>query len=112
MLRNVVANSGAVADYTADGRKPFSELCKSFDELEKDGWIKEVITISKRDRNGHTMALPVLSYRTPETGAATWILSGIHGEEPAGPTAIAEGIDHIKKLRACCKINRFYVRSA
>jgi hypothetical protein len=98
MVNNMAKTSVAVADYTADGRKPYKDLVNSFDELEKDGWIKEVIMISQRDRNGHTMALPILSYRTPETGPATWIISGIHGEEPAGPNAIAEGIDHIKAL--------------
>jgi hypothetical protein len=100
MVSNNMKTSSTVSEYTADGRKPFNDLVASFDELEKDGWIKEIITVSRRGRKGRTMALPVLSYRTPETGPATWIISGIHGEEPAGPNAIAEGIDHKKGNRS------------
>lgn len=36
--------------------------------------------------------------RSPISGPATWIISGIHGEEVAGPNAIAAAIDDIAKL--------------
>lgn len=38
------------------------------------------------------------SFATPFKGPAIWILSGIHGEEPAGPNAIARSVDFLGKI--------------
>jgi len=84
--------------YLRDSRKSFEDLCKSFDALEEAGWIKEIIAVSSQVRDGETVSLPIIAYRTPAKGEAMWVISGIHGEEPAGPNALAEGIDHIKNL--------------
>jgi len=81
-----------------DGRKPVSDLYHSFSALEGDGWIREEITISEREFAGGLLALPILSFRTGRKGRAIWLIAGIHGEEPAGPNAIAEGIDYIREL--------------
>jgi hypothetical protein len=40
----------------------------------------------------------MVAFRSPVSGPATWIISGIHGEEAAGPNAIAAAIDDIAKL--------------
>jgi hypothetical protein len=40
----------------------------------------------------------MLSFSSPKKGKAIWIISGIHGEEPAGPNAIIENIDFLGKL--------------
>lgn len=42
--------------------------------------------------------MPIIALRTSQPGVACWIFSGIHGEEPAGPIAIAESIDDIAAL--------------
>jgi uncharacterized protein (DUF885 family) len=42
----------------------------------------------------------IRSWRTPHRGEALWILSGIHGEEPAGPNAIAANLDSLTRLAA------------
>jgi hypothetical protein len=47
---------------------------------------------------GTTVELPIIALRSPRSGDAMWILSGIHSEEPAGPNAIAEAIDDIAAL--------------
>src|SRR5262249_44811972 len=52
----------------------------------------------RRERDGSTVELPILSYRTPKKGAAVWIIGGIHGEEPAGPNAVGEAIPYILHL--------------
>ncbi len=47
---------------------------------------------------GTSVPLPIVALRSPVKGPAIWILAGIHGEEPAGPNAVAAAIDDIAKL--------------
>lgn len=83
-----------VADYTADGRATLTELSARYESLAKQhGWQQEVI-YAYPDEPG----LAIRAWRTPGTGPALWLISGIHGEEPAGPNAIAEQLDSIVKL--------------
>ncbi len=81
-----------------DKRYPIDKLYKSFDQLKQKGWIKEAICkINFKNKNKPT-SLPVISFRTPHKGKSIWIISGIHGEEPAGPNAIVDGIKEIAEL--------------
>ena len=84
-----------IATYT-DGRKPVEELYGAYTSLLEKGWQLDVIIQSQPQ--GREYALPIIALRTPTSGAACWILSGIHGEEPAGPNAIAGSIDAIAAL--------------
>ncbi|MBI3441691.1 MAG: hypothetical protein HY052_07850 [Proteobacteria bacterium] len=77
---------------------PIEDLYRAFSVLEEAGWVREEIVVSKRERDGVPLEFPIVSFRTIGKGSAVWILSGIHGEEPAGPNALAEGVDYIKKL--------------
>lgn len=79
-----------------DGRRPIETLYATYLSLQQRGWILDVVVESKPE--GRRDALPVIALRTPSTGKAVWILSGIHGEEPAGPNAIAAAIDDIARL--------------
>lgn len=79
-----------------DGRAAIQELYDSYAALVDKGWILDVIVSSQPD--GTSRALPIFALRTSRTGPATWIISGIHGEEPAGPNAIAGAIDEIAAL--------------
>jgi hypothetical protein len=81
-----------------DGRKPISELYASFLQLEKEGWVFEEICLSEGTWKGKTVSLPIISLRTKKKGKSIWILSGIHGEEPAGPNALSEGIKTVLEL--------------
>lgn len=67
---------------------PLSEILKPYEKL---GWIKEVVTTQQ---NG----LPILCFRTTHQGPSIWILSGIHGEETAGPIALSHSIDELIQL--------------
>jgi Succinylglutamate desuccinylase / Aspartoacylase family len=67
----------------ADGRKPIEELYQAYTSLLQRGWQLDIIAL-----------------RSPHAGEAVWILAGIHGEEPAGPNAIAASIDAIAELGA------------
>ena len=84
----------ATSDYTTDGRIPLGTIMGRFDALSTEhGWISETI-YGYPDTQGIT----IKSWRTPHRGAALWILSGIHGEEPAGPNAIAANLASLTQL--------------
>jgi len=82
----------------ADGRAPLGELYRAYARLADAGWTLEVIADSKPP--GTTRRLPIIALRSPRAGPAVWILSGVHGEEPAGPNAIAAAIDELAALGA------------
>ncbi len=82
----------------ADGRVPIESLYRKYLSLVDRGWKAEVVVLSQPA--GTTRPLPVIALRSPAAGPAIWILAGVHGEEPAGPNAIAATIDDIAKLGA------------
>lgn len=85
--------------YGEDGRKSLAELYRSYMRLSEEyGWIMEGLYTQMREVEGRSVQIPVLSFRTPAPGPALWVLSGIHGEEPAGPNAIAENIEAFADL--------------
>jgi predicted deacylase len=79
-----------------DGRAPIESLYRASLGLIDKGWTAEVVAESVPP--GTSTALPIIALRSPKTGPAVWILAGIHGEEPAGPNAIARSIGDIAKL--------------
>ena len=80
----------------ADGRRPVEALYSTFLSLVNEGWSLEVIAGSQPAGTG--APLPIVALSSPQRGPAVWILAGIHGEEPAGPNAIAETIGDIAAL--------------
>lgn len=80
----------------ADGRASIQQLYDNYLGLQQHGWQLDIIVWSQPA--GREVALPVIALRTPQEGKATWILSGIHGEETAGPNAIAASIDVLAEL--------------
>ena len=86
--------AAATADYTADGRLSLAAIMGRFDSLATaHGWQEETIYAYPG-----TTGLAIKSWRTPHRGEALWILSGIHGEEPAGPNAIAANLASLTEL--------------
>ncbi len=79
-----------------DGRATIHQLFSIYGTLLEAGWRLDVIMRSQPADTGY--ALPVIAMRTAARGPAIWIVSGIHGEEPAGPNAIAAVIDDIARL--------------
>lgn len=80
----------------ADGRVPVRELFESFLTLREAGWDLDLIATSQPAATNYE--LPIIALRSPQAGPAVWILSGIHGEEPAGPIAVASAIDDLIKF--------------
>ncbi len=79
----------------ADGRASIESLYRSYLGLVEQGWTAEILAQS--EPAGTANALPIIALRSPASGPAVWILAGIHGEEPAGPNAIAAAIGDIAK---------------
>jgi hypothetical protein len=79
-----------------DGRKPIEDLLRSYTALLDHGWQLDVVFESQPA--GIRTPLPIIALRSPQPGAAVWIISGIHGEETAGPQAIAASLDDIAAL--------------
>lgn len=90
------AESAATAPppYVADGRATLDDLYGLFDTLLPTGrWTAENIYTYPDDTR-----LRIRAWRTQQQGPALWLLAGIHGEEPAGPNALALQIDSIAVL--------------
>jgi hypothetical protein len=81
-----------------DGRAPIEELYQAYTSLLQQGWQLDIVAQSQPA--GTEYALPVIALRSPHEGKAVWILAGMHGEEPAGPNAIAASIEAIAELGA------------
>lgn len=80
----------------ADGRAPIESLYRASIGLVEKGWTAEIIATSAPP--GTSASLPIIALRSPKAGPAIWIMTGIHGEEPAGPNAVAAAIADIAKL--------------
>jgi hypothetical protein len=82
-----------------DGRASLAELYSNFLKLtEAYGWKKEVIYSIKVSSANGEVDVPVYCFLSPKQGESLWLLTGIHGEEPAGPNAVSRQIDLIGKL--------------
>lgn len=79
-----------------DGRLPLGELLGRYRALLDAGWLLEVVGESRPE--GTVTPLPIIALRTPQGGPAAWFIAGIHGEEPAGPNALADSIEVLRAL--------------
>lgn len=79
-----------------DGRAPIQQIYNSYLPLLEQGWTLDRIAESRPP--GTEQALPIIALRSPLTGPAAWFFTGIHGEEPAGPNAMAASVDALAEL--------------
>jgi hypothetical protein len=82
--------------YAKDCRRPIEELFEQYLQLVNYNWLTERIYLSA-ELESHSP--PIIALRTPQTGPALWVIAGIHGEEPAGPNAIAENLSVFIKMQ-------------
>ena len=86
MIKNIIT-------YSNDGRISLADLYKSHVFLVNTGRFKlEELLLQKVKIKKEELSLPVNCLKTIKKGKALWIISGIHGEEPAGPNSIAKNI--------------------
>ena len=82
------------APYTADGRNTLEQLSERYDSLSADhGWHTDTVY-----RYPEQDGPEIRAWRTPRHGEALWVLAGMHGEEPAGPNAIAASLASLVEL--------------
>ena len=79
-----------------DGRAPVQQIYAAYAPLLERGWQLDLITESRPD--GTDYALPIVALRSPKAGPAAWFITGIHGEEPAGPNALARSVNALAQL--------------
>lgn len=77
---------------------PLEKIYQKLKKLESEyNWTSNAFYDSKQNPNAKK-PYPIMSFSSPKKGKAIWIISGIHGEEPAGPNAIARNIDFLGNL--------------
>ncbi|MEK6819073.1 MAG: hypothetical protein AABY10_04030, partial [Nanoarchaeota archaeon] len=85
--------------YEGDRRKSIGEVYESYERFDDEFWIREKVHNQEfKTKKKRRYTLPILSFRTKLKGKAIWIISGIHGEEPAGVNAIAQHIGFLNDL--------------
>jgi hypothetical protein len=88
-----------IQTYDQDGRKPIEELWAKYEKLVESGLFrKELIYIQKGTTlDGKRVDIPTFGYisidKPGDPKPSFWIIGGIHGEEPAGPNALADNVD-------------------
>jgi hypothetical protein len=86
--------AGTPVEFTADGRLPLAQLAARFATLSTEqGWRQDDVYAYPGDST-----MRIRAWRTPRQGPALWVLAGIHGEEPAGPNAIARRLASLVDL--------------
>src|SRR5260370_10015925 len=86
--------------YTADGRMPVGQLVAIYRRMaEQHAWLIDTIGQQRAaSQASSALELPIFCLRTQIAGPAFYCLAGIHGEEPAGPNALALHIEQIAAL--------------
>ena len=86
--------TGALHTYDGDGRKSIVTLYRAQLEMKKKyGWEMEYVFTEEIELSGGRKAIfPVTCLKTARRGPALWFITGIHGEEPAGPVALARNL--------------------
>ncbi len=88
--------------FSADGRMPLEKLYKAYLNLPEKNWNRKVIYAETiKLSNGQKVGAPILSFSTKKKGLALWLIAGIHGEEPAGPNALARSAAIINSTANC-----------
>lgn len=89
-----------IETYSKDGRSSLYSLYTSYLRLKEEfKWeLKTIYSQSVVLKAQTKLTIPVISLQTPRKGQGIWLTSGIHGEEPAGPNAIARSIDFLGEL--------------
>ncbi len=77
--------------YSADGRPGLETLYSNYLRVERLYKWKKITVYTQKN-------LPVYAFLSPKTGPSLWVVGGIHGEEPAGPIALANEIEIIARL--------------
>jgi len=87
-----------IKTYQRDRRKPIEKIYQSFLKLDSKIWNMQVYDYHVFKIRNKEFKIPVLCFTTKKQGKALWLITGIHGEEPAGPNAFYENVYFINEL--------------
>lgn len=95
-----IENIYGIRGYFNDGRINIIDLYKAQLILKNVyGWNLETSFDDKiTTKKNAAFLLPSNVLTSPKKGGALWILTGMHGEEPAGPSALAKHIKYFGEL--------------
>jgi len=96
MIEERTTPNKPLSEFLDDGRARVETLYREYDGLLDFGFEKDLIFTQifpdSTKKNG-SVTFPIFGYRCRRTNAGSlWLFSGTHGEEPAGPEAIAAEI--------------------
>ena len=102
MREEAIISNQSLDEFLNDGRARVKTLYREYDRLLDFGFERDLIFTQilpdSTTKNG-SIAFPIFGYRCWATNAGSmWFFSGTHGEEPAGPEAIAAEIDLLGTL--------------
>ncbi|PIN74130.1 hypothetical protein COV20_00770 [Candidatus Woesearchaeota archaeon CG10_big_fil_rev_8_21_14_0_10_45_16] len=107
--QGVARPPNANKSYTEDGRTVLPILLDQFERHgNKTGWQQQEIYKIGAEIDGRKTDLPCYSFTTEREGPAVYLIGGIHGEEPAGPNALAKSLallDHFSDQRTNQRTN-------
>lgn len=86
-MKNITLNH-KLTTYSGDKRIPIEKLYEQYNALSNDMWNYHNICKHTLDKETGE-SLPVMGITSHLCGDAIWVIAGIHGEEPAGPIAVA-----------------------
>ena len=84
--------------FEKDNRMPIEKIYRNLSKIDGKSWKKEIITQQQIIMNKKKYDFNILGLTTKKKGPALWIIAGIHGEEPAGPNAIAKKNKYYKRF--------------
>jgi hypothetical protein len=93
VLLGSVRCPSVAADYTGDGRLPQTALLETLEAGLGPGWRSDTVYAYPDES-----AQAIRAWRTERSGPALWIIAGVHGEESAGPNAIARNASLIAEI--------------
>lgn len=86
--------------FLGDGRKSIEVLYEEYEKLASLGFDRKLIYLQKTpESQGEVKEFPIYAFVKGEEGKDNlWIFSGVHGEEPPGPEAIAAEVEYLGEL--------------
>lgn len=92
---------GPMSDDVKDGRMSVADLLRAYKSLGEGEdplfEVKKVVDQRWSEEVG-PVSYPIIRISSAIRGPALWLLAGVHGEEPAGPNAIAQKIAVLQEL--------------
>ena len=88
---------GKLKTFSKDERPSIQQIYRKYLKLVDTYGFELFLPYEGSPPNDRTK-LPLFALKSQRQGPAVYIMAGVHGEEPAGPVAIAENVDLLGEL--------------